>query len=277
MALGPKTNQALMYNLGISLASAAQAQNLGGAQLSAIHAQMLGMSPAMAQIQSLNKGPETPIFRLAPALWVGGWYILAVANGKFVIDYKKETIAAFNYLPSRNTIARVILDHRRTLPLVNARDIDGSLLGIRVFMLNDALQIISPTQFTIWKTEQLAVQSWDESAVVRGVAGIHAAWPARSTYTYPAIDHPTGEHCYLADVRGFGKVVKGITGWRAERCIIDRFYLTKQWFDRPQRRYLQTLVANYPNIEFLEEPWTSEKSLRSLRFTRKSSQPTPRK
>lgn len=169
-------------------------------------------------------------------------------------------VCTWKFVPSRRILAAAIRMDRGFRPRFNARDEFGSLLGVRWFRLGDDLRLVSPNQGTVWDTNVLTVSEWCESDAVRGVAGIHAAWPTMGGTVQPEIDtvEPTNT---LALVRGLGKFVSGATGWRAEKVIIDTVYLAPELINR--WRVVKRLARLYPEISFEEQPWTLEKSKKS--------------
>jgi hypothetical protein len=183
-----------------------------------------------------------------------------------------EGLVDWCYLPSRSSIAAAIREDRLRKLCVNARDpMDGSLLGVRIFKLSPSLKLQSPNQGTIWESNVLQIaDEWQETEIVRGAAGIHAAWPPRSLMVAPLIDTVKPDAVSLFScVRGYGRYVAGTEGWRAEKVIVDRVFLPESI--RSRWRMMKRLEKLYPEISFEEQPWTLERSLKLARSSRTKS------
>lgn len=226
-------------------------------------------------VMGLLSGPPQPARPTEPigeTVIVVGPYILADANDAVRL-YRREKIdlplvATWSDMPSRALVAATIHWDRQRQPRINARDgIDGSLLGVRYFKITSDYHIASPIQHTVWESEIMTAHSWDEGEAVRGVCGIHAAWPARDGRVRPKID-AKNEGWIVALVRGQGRFVCGKEGWRAERVIIDTAYLPSAIYHR--WRVVKRLQRLYPSVTFEEETWTLERSLRSVASSRAS-------
>jgi len=218
--------------------------------------------------------------------WSNGWYIVGgeqqgpqeppgktvVCVGRYKLKYAANYFSLYHGLdtfvcswngksmPSRSILAHAIRFHRSCRPRVNARDpVDGSLMGVRYFILTDDYHLQSPQQKTVWEKATLTVPQWSDDSAVRGEMGVHACWPAWNGVMQPHIDMecPNG---VMAQVRGYGKYVSGKEGWRAEKVIVDTVYLPPELVNR--WRVVKRLSRLYPEITFEAEPWTLERSSR---------------
>lgn len=115
--------------------------------------------------------------------------------------------------------------------------------GWRYWNLNDDkvdLRLESPHTKTIWDSSQLTTEKWDESDVVRGVAGIHAICPITSL-------RQNGRHWrpVVGIVERFGRFVLGTEGWRAEHVIIHRLHVTVKFKLCSPREVAEELANHY--------------------------------
>jgi hypothetical protein len=236
------------------LASMAQAMGMSGQQLNGL----LGQQPNQFGIGKLPQQQPNPV----KTILVAGPYKLTFRESWYVLSREDKHIVAWLLLPNRSMIAAAIRNYRNSLPCPNSKDAFGSLLGIRFFTLSDDFILCSPQQRTRWETSVLTVEHWDESEVVRGVSGIHAAWPPRKLTRSPFVDSVDRPELTLtAAVRANGRFVAGKEGWRAEKVIIDTVYLPPELLGRS--RILKRLQNLYPEVSFEEEPWTLERSSKS--------------
>jgi hypothetical protein len=173
---------------------------------------------------------------------------------------EKRVVCTWPRMPSRRAVAAAIVEDRLSAPRRNARDEYGALVGVKFFNVTGDYRLTSPVQGTVWNSSVLSAHSWDESEALRGVCGIHAAWPPRTWKRVPMIDSSSTDNV-VAVVRGLGKFIAGEEGWRAEKVIVDRCFLPQSLYSR--WRVLKRLAKLYPEISFEEEPWTLERSLKS--------------
>lgn len=205
--------------------------------------------------------------------WAQGSYSVGIDEGRYYVTrtsrqktengedgqaYARFDLYSGEQPPTRALVAAIIRWDRDHRPKVNARDVFGSLLGVRYFRLTDHLMLQSPAQGTVWEAEVLHADHWSDESVVRGVYGIHAAWPSMGSDVKPVIDFEDSH--VVAHVRGQGRFAAGKMGWRAEIVIVDTVYLPRAVW--PHRRRLE---KRYPAITFEEESWTLEKSSRSVK------------
>lgn len=256
-AQGPANSQQAMQQ-GLAQMSLAQQQKV--LSLSQVQQKMLaqqlgayGMHPG--QFLASPSPPPPPKPEGIP-LWVGGRFALYQTDMEVFSLYRTkdwQRVMGWPEPPSRRTLAATLLDLRARDLQVNATDIFGMLLGVRLFLIGNDFKLRSPMRETVWETNQLSVPIWAEDEVVRGVAGIHAAWPPKSLRVRPLIDFGKYHRLAIAEVRGHGKFVKGEEGWRAEKVIIDRVFLPADTWNN--KLYRRRLTENYPQVTFEEEPW----------------------
>jgi hypothetical protein len=107
----------------------------------------------------------------------------------------------------------------------------ANTLGWRTWVWDiTATELRSPVQGTAWNGTELRCEAWDESAVIRGVAGIHAHLVPDDWHKLVVPEAPNHGRAY-AEQRGddfraciaiqgvverFGRFVLGTDGWRAE-------------------------------------------------------------
>lgn len=84
----------------------------------------------------------------------------------------------------------------------------------------DGTVLVSPSYQTKWNDAELRVAHWDESDVVRGVAGIHALLAPKNWMTCDPGHTEIGPQPVHGIVERFGRFVLGTMGWRAEWVII---------------------------------------------------------
>lgn len=106
--------------------------------------------------------------------------------------------------------------------------------------------LVSPTTWAVWESHVLKVPKWHEANVVRGVAGIHAAWPTLSGRLPAEIAfwyYNTRDTSHIiAEVLGWGRVATGNLGWRAENVMIKKVYA-----QLPEQ--VAKIQERYPEIE----------------------------
>lgn len=251
-----------------NIQQAIQAGVISPSQAQALAQQLLGSQQGLMGIQPQAVTPSPP--SSGEILYMVGsqydvtkqdkWYKL-----RYVARVGKEPwiIAWWEILPSRSLVASTIRWHRSILPRVNARDEYGMLLGVRYFKINEDFHLASPHMGTVWETSTLTATTWSDEDAVRGKYGIHASWPTRGSQVIPSIDYKNTQGLVIGQVRGHGRTVLGTEGWRAEKAIIDTIYLPQALFSR--WRVLKRLHTLYPDVTFLEEPWTLERSSKSAR------------
>lgn len=104
--------------------------------------------------------------------------------------------------------------------------------------------LVSPIQLTPWHDAELHCETWNESDVVRGVAGIHAhlvpwEWKESAKHVDAAF---AGSIPIAGLVERFGRFVLGTEGWRAEWVIIRALHA-------PSRHVALVLRDIYPEVE----------------------------
>ena len=116
-------------------------------------------------------------------------------------------------------------------------------LGLRSWVFDIAEGYLrSPVRHTIWRDAELRCDQWNESEVVRGVAGIHAHlvthnW--RETAATSGLFDPTQ---IIGVVERFGRYVLGTEGWRCEWAVIRQLHA-------PNRFVAAALREAYPEVE----------------------------
>lgn len=107
----------------------------------------------------------------------------------------------------------------------------ANTLGWRTWVWDmTANELRSPVHGTVWNGTELRCESWDESEVIRGVAGIHAHLVPDDWHKLLVPEAPNGGRAYAERcgdgfraciavhglVERFGRFVLGTEGWRAE-------------------------------------------------------------
>jgi hypothetical protein len=123
-------------------------------------------------------------------------------------------------------------------------------LGWRIWHWDAERQLLcSPQQGTLWYSAELRVERWDESSVLRGVAGIHARRMPRNWLQAEWGDHDlaaTYPNCLSGVVERFGNYVLGTSGWRAEWVVIRKLRA-------PTSEVGLALETAYPEVEIVYE------------------------
>lgn len=149
----------------------------------------------------------------------------------------------------------------RRSPIEEFTDADGGIYGVRFFDAHPPGFLVSPTSKYVWETKR-ATTEFSNAGAVRGHVGFHAAWP-ESLETWPSsgVDHYTTK--VKALVKGYGDLVQGTEGWRAQSLEIVSLICTDAKLVAPLgARYevpvtLVTMIENQvPKQSFVE--WTSE-------------------
>jgi hypothetical protein len=113
------------------------------------------------------------------------------------------------------------------------RAADGALVGWRywsVFRARPDL-LISPFRKTRWEGPVLNAHAWSTDEAVEGVAGIHATHAQKQARCIAAMERTRrGWRRYFTTVavgrvRGCGKYVIGVNGWRAQQVIVDKLFI----------------------------------------------------
>lgn len=139
-------------------------------------------------------------------------------------------------------------------PIRDLTDVDPTVpdtLGWRAWRFyNDHL--ISPTQGIEWPDAELRVSEWDESDVVRGVAGIHALLvPVDWKFADPLKCGVGSDVPVHGIVERFGQFVLGTEGWRAEWVVV-RELATRD------KMIAKQLKKTYPDVVVHHIKQTSE-------------------
>lgn len=133
-------------------------------------------------------------------------------------------------------------------------------LGYRAWVFDfDSGLLRSPHTGTPWEEGELHCETWDETDVVRGVAGIHAHlppydWKDVLQPAYAAASLPilgmNETRIIVPTVTGiverFGRYVLGTEGWRAEWVIIRKLHARS-------RAVAAALKLTYPDVEITHE------------------------
>lgn len=139
-------------------------------------------------------------------------------------------------------------------PLPAADPTAPTTLGWRSWVWDEQNRaLLSPAQRTLWLDPELRCETWDTSAAVRGVAGIHAHLVPRNwqsvasefSGTQWATDPmETGAPAPLVTgvVERFGRYVLGTEGWRAEWVVIRKLRA-------PTPEIAEALARVYPEVE----------------------------
>lgn len=246
-------------------------------QIVASQKQSAQQQQLQTQNMQLNVSPYGAVSRLFgstsaeeyPTICLIGTYRVIHTDDWYMLELPDKTRpVAWKSIPSRSLLAAAIKQVRQHRLRMNARDDYGSLLGVRAFKLTGNYLLQSPSQNTIWTEDHLTTSNWDEGEVVRGLAGIHAAWPPMSFASRPLID-TIADVGVIASVRASGRFVAGKEGWRAEKVIVDTVYLPSHILTH--WRIIKRLTKQYPNISFEEEPWALERLSKSGKSNRKKS------
>lgn len=161
-------------------------------------------------------------------------------------DIEKRTI--FLERPTRLDLAEAIREFRRHDSKPSYAK--PSTLGWRTFSWDRHNKCLkSPSQGTLWESNELIVNGWTDEGAVRGRAGIHACRLPRGDWKLadrPA-DMPTG--ICVALVERFERFVLGKEGWRAEWVIIKELLA-------PNPAVARTLQKLYPDVKV----WIAERN-----------------
>lgn len=128
-------------------------------------------------------------------------------------------------------------------PLGPQRMADGTLAGWRWWSIAPDGHLRSPHQDVPWLAPRCACRAaqWDDDAALRGRAGIHAVHPAGhggpprdAMIRWLRRDVPL---LAVGLVAGWGRVVVGEDGWRAEHAAAQLIYVPRGCLRRVARRY----------------------------------------
>lgn len=127
-------------------------------------------------------------------------------------------------------------------------------LGWKVWVMGPDGTLLSPFRHIRWESSVLRTETWDESNVLRGGAGIHARRLPRNIqrvadptdYFDLTGVYPRHNNFVIVDgvVERFGQYVLGTDGWRAEEVRILRLFA-------PEAASAALLAARYPDVEVL--------------------------
>lgn len=119
-------------------------------------------------------------------------------------------------------------------------------------------ELRSPVQGTAWNGTELRCETWDESDVIRGAAGIHAHLVPDNWHKLVVPEAPNQGRAYAETRNGsfraciaiqgvverFGRFVLGTEGWRAEWVQIRRLAA-------PTEEIGLSLEAVFPEVEIV--------------------------
>jgi hypothetical protein len=136
---------------------------------------------------------------------------------------------------------------------VGAKADDGALIGVRAWKIERGGVLVSPYRETRWLGSVPTLTAdppleEDADQAVRGLRGIHAAWP-RSDMALPdsfeGISAPGigRQRSAIGFVRGYPPAVVGDLGWRASRVIADAVYVLPIDRRRVAKKYPECVVG----------------------------------
>jgi hypothetical protein len=102
---------------------------------------------------------------------------------------------------------------------------DGALVGWRSWVWGGSDLLLSPFAQAAWPGPTL-VAAGTRDDIVSGRAGIHACWSPRAAAAH-AVGY-TAPIVAWGRVRGYGGFAAGPEGWRAERVLVERLYVTPE-------------------------------------------------
>jgi len=191
------------------------------------------------------------------------WYYPATThtrNGGFVQAF------AFNHRPTQKQVDDSLTrwnSYNRTRTYIEYPNLaegkreDGMLAGVKALQWCGTC-LRSPTQRTPWQSHVMKVPHWRESDVVRGQAGIHAAWPTLEPgklagELYGGYYNPMNEKDVIVEVVGWGRCAVGDMGWRAENVMIKKVYAQTPY-------QVKQIAARYPEVEVVHRSqWGKDK------------------
>lgn len=129
-------------------------------------------------------------------------------------------------------------------PRAGARWPDGTLAGWRAWRVREDGALVSPVWGTRWDAPRCRcdAERWNDSAALRGVAGVHAYWPGVAGYLPRGLGTDVeraqqGQPVAVGLVAGWGRVVVGEDGWRAEHAAAQLIYVPSALVAAVQRAY----------------------------------------
>lgn len=149
----------------------------------------------------------------------------------------------------------------RRSPIEEFTDVDGGIYGVRFFDAHPPGFLVSPTSKYVWETKR-ATTEFSNKGAVRGHVGFHAAWP-ESLESWPtsAVDHHTTK--VKALVKGYGDLVQGTEGWRAQTLELISLLCTDPKLVEPLGARYEVPVTFVTQIQTTElhssfVEWTNE-------------------
>jgi len=126
---------------------------------------------------------------------------------------------------------------------------DGTLAGWRYWLVSGDGVLSSPCYETVWPSPRavLRAKEWSASGTVDSQPGIHACWPAEGGALPRALAHLLWADLYVVDcavglVAGWGGVVTGEVGWRAQYAAAQVVYVPRLLLPAVRARYPQVPV-----------------------------------
>jgi hypothetical protein len=123
---------------------------------------------------------------------------------------------------------------------------DGMIVGLKALRWKHGA-LYSPTYGTRWDSCVLKAKYWSNQDALRGMTGIHAAWPTVDRRKLPTElwgylhYHDQG---VIAELVGWGQCVVGDIGWRAETVMLRKIYVI-------DARITAQVQRAYPEVEVL--------------------------
>lgn len=167
------------------------------------------------------------------------------------------------------------LDHMRPDPKL------PDTLGFREWRWQaDDKVLQSPVQGTLWETECLSAEVWDEGEAIRGVAGIHALLVPRHWKILCELGFgpfPASPVTVRGIVERYGKYVLGTEGWRAEQVVIRELLAPSTDIGLDLEQRYPNVIVHYPDqLEDGDQSCTLEKLSKLVKGSRSPLPQLPR-
>jgi len=131
----------------------------------------------------------------------------------------------------RRRAAEVLRRNRARLLIARASQPNpraSTLLGWRKWRWDSNINcLISPLRLTVWTSEMLTADRWDDSYAVSGVCGVHAHRLPRKFQRHLS-NLRISKKNVVGVVERFGRAVVGQEGWRAEQVVIRELFAPDQ-------------------------------------------------
>jgi len=196
-------------------------------------------------------------------------------------QYVSSTPAADTCAPTLARLRRIVALQRRlhraferraqqpgARPDRDARWPDGTLVGWRYWHVTTDGYVASPFWPGLWSAPRgvLRARGWSTSKAVEGRGGIHAYWPAQDGHASKdmaaRLAHEACDGLAMGLVAGWGEVVTGEIGWRAEYAAIQALYAPPWHVAALRRRYphvpveplMPAVLARGASLELRSKP-----------------------